>query len=117
MLGDEIQLGQLVLNLVRNALDAVKSNAEANRHLALAMTCPNQTSVVLEITDNGPGIGADARGKIFDPFFTTRPQGLGMGLPISKTIADTHGASLTLCDASDGVAGTTFRVSFPAICH
>ena len=111
--GDEIQLGQLVLNLMRNALDAIESIPQSDRLISISTHAPNPEQVELEIGDNGPGITPEARAKIFDPFFTTRAKGLGMGLPISKTIAETHGGSLILCEPKQGAHGAIFRITFP----
>ena len=110
--GDEIQLGQLVLNLVRNAFDAVETNTTASRCVQVATSNPDRQRVLLEVTDNGPGIQAEQKDKIFEPFFTTRRNGLGMGLSIARTIAEAHGAAV--CVDSDAVTGrgAVFRVSF-----
>jgi len=117
VMGDEIQLGQLALNLVRNAFDAVKSNPASERVVTIRTSDVDREYVVLEVIDNGPGIGFDMRERIFEPFVTTRTNGLGMGLPISRTIAEAHQAELTLCNSGGQSRGARFSVVFPAITH
>ena len=115
VLGDEIQLGQLVLNLVRNAFDAVEANPAADRCVKVLTSNPEPDTVLLEVADNGPGIRAEQREKIFEPFFTTRRNGLGMGLSIARTIAETHGAQLSVGVEVPEQRGTIFRVAFLAV--
>ena len=110
--GDEIQLVQLVANIVRNAIDAVADNPLGARHVAVAIVRPAAGRLEITVADNGPGIAEDARGRLFEPFFTTRPTGLGMGLAISRTIADAHGAALSLDKPQSDVFRTVFRIGF-----
>ncbi len=113
VMGDEIQLGQLVLNLVRNAFDAVTKNAIEDRQVTISILPSGAEHVVLEVTDNGPGIPNELRDMIFEPFYTTRPNGLGMGLAIARTIADAHQAVLKVGDESGKNRGAVFQVVFP----
>jgi signal transduction histidine kinase len=112
--GDEIQLGQLVLNLVRNALDAVSRNRSCGRHVVVSTSRDDNARIILDVIDNGPGIRPEARAKLFEPFFTTRRNGLGMGLPIARTIAEAHHGEMSALDRVDGARGAHFRVVFPA---
>ena len=115
VLGSEIQLGQLVLNLVRNAFDAVETNAATGRCVCVATSSPDRHRVLLEVADNGPGIQAQQKDKIFEPFFTTRSDGLGMGLSIARTIAEAHGAELSVDSEATTGPGAEFRVLFAAV--
>lgn len=116
MVGDEIQLGQLVLNLVRNAFDAVTANPASQRIVAVATRREiSRARIVLEVADNGPGIAADGLDAIFEPFFSTRSHGLGMGLPIAKTIAEAHHAVLSAKRGKSGCRGACFQVVFPMV--
>ena len=114
VLGDEIQLGQLVLNLVRNAYDAVETNAIGDRCVSVVTESFGDAGVRLQVTDNGPGIDGGLKDKIFEPFFTTRRDGLGMGLSIARTIAETHGALLHVGSKPASERGASFTVSFAA---
>ncbi len=114
MVGDEIQLGQLVLNLVRNAFDAVAGNAVRERIVEVTTSSSaDHVHIVLDVADNGPGIAAELADQIFEPFVSTRREGLGMGLPIAKTIAEAHQAVLSVKPREAGQRGACFRVVFP----
>jgi two-component system sensor kinase FixL len=112
VMGDEIQLGQLVLNLARNAFDAVAGNPIAGRGVTITTSLEDRDHIALEVIDNGPGIATEFRERIFEPFFTTRLNGLGMGLPIARTIAEAHQAVLVAGERADGERGARFRVVF-----
>jgi PAS domain S-box-containing protein len=106
---EEIQ--QIVLNLILNAEQAIVS---ANRGSRITVrTHSSERHQCLEVEDDGPGIGAELRGRIFEPFFTTKDvgQGTGLGLSISHGIASAHGGSLDLCPDSRGAC---FRLTLPA---
>ncbi len=100
---------QVVINLVQNSVDALEGRAGGQIRLAVTLR-PGRA--VLTVTDNGPGIPAEARASVFDPFFTTKPvgRGTGLGLSISHKIAEEHGGSLTLCDTP---AGACFALDLP----
>lgn len=115
VMGDEIQLGQLVLNLVRNAFDAVATNAVNDRNVMISINASEADCVALEVGDNGPGIPVDLQSRIFEPFYTTRRNGLGMGLSIARTIADAHQATLTIGKQTGQNRGAIFQVVFPAV--
>lgn len=106
VLGDEVQIRQVFINLIVNALQAL-GDGPGTIQLATIVT-PDQ--VVVEIADNGPGIPNEARESVFKPFFTTkrRGEGTGLGLPTSRRIAEMHGGGVELL--STGSQGTTFRV-------
>ena len=115
VLGIEVQLVQMLVNLVRNAEDAVGDNPRSERRVRISTLLPDADHVAIEVEDNGPGIPSALAGRIFGPFFSTRKNGLGMGLAISKTIAEDHDAILSF-ESRDGgrLSGTTFRIVFPA---
>ena len=112
--GDELQLGQMLFNLVRNAEDAVAGNPRSQRHIKITAATNGNRRVRVDVSDNGPGIAPEARSRIFEPFFTTRQNGLGMGLAISQTIAEAHGAVLGLASAGGCGSGAVFSIEFLA---
>ena len=117
--GVEIQLGQLLVNLMLNAID-VATECPPERRRVCVNAREEGDHVLIEVADSGPGIPEEVRARMFEPFFTTKKDGLGMGLPISKTIAEAHGGRLEICTAGGGAAGgapggTVLRAIFPAI--
>jgi len=107
---EEIQ--QIVLNLVLNAEQAMQLSGIGSRITVRSYTSGRHQ--VIEVADDGPGIGPEIRGRIFEPFFTTKDvgQGTGLGLSISHGIAASHGGSLELCQGVD--SGACFRLTLPA---
>jgi len=107
---EEIQ--QIVLNLILNAEQAIQLSGVGGRVTVRSYTSGRHQ--VIEVADDGPGIGPEIRGRIFEPFFTTKDvgQGTGLGLSISHGIAASHGGSLELCAGVDSGAG--FRLTLPA---
>ena len=110
VMGDRIQLQQVVLNLVLNACDAMTHTHAAYRHLALA-TAREDGFVQLVVSDRGIGIPEDRLERVFEPFVTFRDQGLGLGLAISRSIVIAHRGSIRAENNVDG--GATFRCSLP----
>lgn len=108
---DGDQLRQVVLNLVRNACEAMASTP-GPRRLEVRTAREGEGALRLEVADTGPGVAAEHRGRIFDPFFTTRPQGAGVGLGLSSSrgVVEAHGGALTLVDSP---AGATFHLILP----
>lgn len=102
---------QIVMNLVQNAMDAMKGQSDARLTLHVERQGPR---AVLAVSDNGPGVPEAQAASIFDPFFTTKPvgQGTGLGLSISHKIAEEHGGRLALC-AVPGGPGACFRLELP----
>lgn len=102
---------QIVMNLVQNAMDAMKGQPDAR--LTIHVERQGQ-SAILAVSDNGPGVPEAQAASIFDPFFTTKPvgQGTGLGLSISHKIAEEHGGRLALC-AVPGASGACFRLDLP----
>jgi C4-dicarboxylate-specific signal transduction histidine kinase len=115
VLADRIQIEQVIINLVRNALEAMPGLDPADRKLVIATTpCPNG-GVEFRIQDAGHGLRPEVADLIFDPFFTTKPQGMGMGLSIARSIIDAHGGRLWAV-SNDPPPGATFHFTLPA-CH
>jgi signal transduction histidine kinase len=104
---DRTQLQQVVLNLIRNAIEAMVSTVPGARRLRLAARLEG-SSVVLSVQDTGPGIAAKDAARVFEPFFTTKLGGMGLGLAICKTIAQDHGGDLRL--AQSGPGGCVFEI-------
>ena len=106
VLFDEAQIRQAVLNLLRNAREAMPAGGAVE----LGATAEGM-SVIVSVSDRGGGIPDDIRDRVFDPFFSTKGEGTGLGLAITRRIVEAHGGSLT-CDARDG-GGTTFLLALP----
>jgi signal transduction histidine kinase len=109
---DGIKLQQVLLNLVRNAIDAMRSSPPERRRLLLKTSFDGQSTVLMSIQDFGPGISAEDQKRIFDPFFTTKPDGMGLGLTISSTLIDRFGGKLRL--VKSGSDGSIFELAIPA---
>jgi signal transduction histidine kinase len=110
-LGDRVHLSQVLLNLIMNGIDAVHEAKEAAPRVAIDARCRGGM-IEVAVADSGGGIAADAVDKVFEPFFTTKPHGMGMGLPVSRTIVEAHGGKLWA--ESNGGPGATFRFTVPA---
>lgn len=107
------QLQQVVLNLVSNAADAMRSVTDRARVMKVTSeTSRSSDDVTLSIADSGTGIGAANVERIFDAFFTTKPNGMGMGLAICRSIVDAHGGNLSALPITPH--GTVFRVTLPS---
>jgi two-component system sensor kinase FixL len=110
--GDPVQIQQVLINLVRNACEAIDASETSARQVVLAAERPSPGTVQFRVTDDGEGIAAEQLGRVFDPYFSTRAEGMGMGLAISRTIVEAHQGTLAV-ESRPG-AGTTFRFSLPA---
>jgi two-component system sensor kinase FixL len=109
-LGDRVQVQQVIMNLVRNAIDAMDT-VPHRRVLTIGATMLGG-EIVLFVADNGIGIAPDNMPKLFDTLYTTKPGGMGLGLAISRKIATAHGGRLWADTRECG--GTTFCLSLPA---
>jgi C4-dicarboxylate-specific signal transduction histidine kinase len=112
VLGDRVQLQQVLLNLVLNACDAMSSTPPAQRQLALS-THKSDGVVQLAVSDRGHGVPEGQLERVFEPFVTFREQGLGLGLAISRSIVTAHGGSIHAENNADG--GATFRCLLPIV--
>ncbi|MES9879399.1 MAG: ATP-binding protein [Sedimenticola sp.] len=109
---DVVQIEQVLLNLLRNALDALMEMPEDKRRLLIRTYRKDDDRVCIEVEDSGPGIEEEAMGRLFEPFFTTKESGMGMGLVISKTIIEDHNGTITVDCPEEG--GTRFSVVLPS---
>lgn len=111
VLGDPVQIQQVLLNLSLNAIDAMKGVRDRAHKLSLSADRREDGWVRVQVTDTGGGIDAEASANMFKSFFTTKPNGLGMGLAICKSIVDAHLGQFGVHASSE--QGTTFEVVFP----
>ena len=107
---DRVQLQQVVINLMINAMDAMADVPGPEREMSV-YTARVDAFAQITVSDSGPGIPQDKRKQIFEPFFTTKPQGMGMGLSIARTIIEAHHGQLSAENHTAG--GATFRVRLP----
>jgi len=109
---DRVQMQQVILNLVSNSLDAMEKS-DKYRELMIRTSLKGPGSVMVEVHDSGSGIAKEDAAKLFSHFFTTKPDGLGMGLSISRSIIEAHGGRLNAKNNPDG--GATFYFTLPVI--
>lgn len=112
VMGHRGQLQEVLLNLVRNAIEAMDEVEPGSRLLQLRTTRREHDGVAVEVIDNGAGIDPEKLGTIFDAFVTTKPDGMGLGLAISRMIVERHGGLLLASSAREG--GTRFEIILPA---
>jgi C4-dicarboxylate-specific signal transduction histidine kinase len=111
VLGDRIQLQQVILNLMANAADAMDQVSPPLRELVLHSSEDRGSMVTVTVSDAGIGLGPEKMGRVFEPFFTTKPGSLGMGLAICKSIVEAHGGRIEA--GPHAGRGTTFRFALP----
>jgi PAS domain S-box-containing protein len=92
--GDRVQLQQVILNLIMNAIEAMSEVNEGSRELLISTSVQTPDSVIVTVRDSGPGFKSDSFDRVFDPFYTTKPAGMGMGLSICRSIIEAHGGRL-----------------------
>lgn len=109
--GDRVQLQQVILNLMMNGIEAMAGLDSGPKWLLIRSAAPDQRELRVSIADTGPGIDAEHAGRLFAPFFTTKPQGLGMGLRISRSIIEAHGGRLWA--EKNDPRGAVFHFSLP----
>jgi C4-dicarboxylate-specific signal transduction histidine kinase len=110
ILGDRIQLQQVILNLVVNGIDAMKDTPTENRILTIR-TSRVENFAELSVSDRGPGIPEDKLKAVFEPFFTSKAEGMGMGLSIARTIIEAHHGLIREKNRDHG--GASFRIRLP----
>ena len=112
VLGDRVQLQQVILNLIVNAIEAMRSHGEQNRDLMISTGETEQNGVLVEIRDTGPGVSPATVEQLFESFYTTKPTGLGLGLSICRSIIEAHNGRLWA--SSNDPQGAVFRFTVPA---
>jgi C4-dicarboxylate-specific signal transduction histidine kinase len=111
VLVDEIQLEQVILNLMRNSLEAMREADGKAMVLTVETGRFDDESILVSVSDSGPGVGPEVSEEIFDPFFTSKSEGMGMGLTISRSLIDAHGGRLWLDETTH--KGATFHLTLP----
>ncbi|HEY0834489.1 MAG TPA: ATP-binding protein [Azospirillum sp.] len=112
VLADRIQIEQVLLNLVHNSVEAIAGAACRVREVTVRVGAEPPDGVVFEVADTGPGVPAEMVDRLYSPFATTKPAGMGLGLPICRSIVESHGGRLWLAGTSD--QGAVFRLFLPA---
>jgi signal transduction histidine kinase len=111
--GDRVQLQQVILNLAMNGIESVAGLEREPRRLMIRSDLSNTGELLVSVEDTGPGIEAEHADRLFAPFFTTKPQGIGMGLPICRSIIEAHGGRLWA--AKNEPRGAVFRFALPVM--
>ena len=109
--GDRIQLQQVILNLMMNGVEAMSESSEGPRQLLICSGADASGGIVVAVRDSGPGLARENLDRLFTPFYTTKPQGMGMGLAISRSIVEAHGGRLWATANED--KGATFQFTLP----
>jgi signal transduction histidine kinase len=112
VMGDRIQLQQVILNLIVNGIEAMSGVSQRQRELLVASEKDESDGVLVTVRDSGTGLDPTSLERLFEAFYTTKANGMGMGLPISRTIIEAHGGQLWA--APDQSPGAMFRFTLPA---
>ena len=115
VLADHIQIEQVLLNLLRNAIDAIAAADSPERLIVVEAHCKSDHTVQISVADSGPGVIPEVANRLFEPFMTTKPEGMGMGLSISRSIVESHGGRLQMLQGVD--SGATFVFDLPTDGH
>jgi signal transduction histidine kinase len=110
--GDRVQLQQVLLNLILNAVEAMSAVDDGARELLISAEQSRTNSVLVAVRDSGPGINPEHRERVFDAFYTTKSSGVGMGLSICRSIIDAHGGRLW-AEANEP-RGAVFQFTLPS---
>ena len=108
---DQTQIQQVVLNLIRNAIDSMEEGRAKDRRVEIEIEEDQDDMIRISVSDQGVGVSDDARQRLFDPFFTTKESGMGLGLPMCRSIIDAHGGKLSFQPNKD--VGATFFFTLP----
>lgn len=110
---DPLQIEQVLVNLIRNAMDAMQGLPQDQRQIVISTAMTDDRQIEVRVWDNGTGLPPDQLETIFDAFNTTKPHGMGMGLAICRSIAESHAGRLT---AENGLkSGAIFRLILPVV--
>ncbi len=111
VMGDRVQLQQVMLNLIVNAVEAMSATSMGSRELLISTTADSPNGVSISVRDSGPGLPPVEVKRVFDPFYTTKEHGLGMGLSIFRSIVEAHGGRLWA--SANAPRGTVFQFVLP----
>jgi signal transduction histidine kinase len=111
--GDRVQLQQVILNLIMNAIEAMSEVGEGSRELLIGTSADTAGGVIVTVRDSGPGLKPESLDRLFDPFYTTKPTGMGMGLSICRSITEAHGGRLWA--AANVPHGASLHFSLPSM--
>jgi len=109
--GDRVQLQQVVLNLILNAVEAMSAVDEGVRELSLSTEQSETYGVLVAVRDSGPGVDPERRERVFEAFYTTKSSGVGMGLSICRSIISAHGGRLWVDE--NELRGAVFQFTLP----
>jgi len=112
VLGDRVQLQQVILNLVMNGIEAMRGAPAENRVISIR-TSRVENFAQLSVSDRGSGIPEDKLKEVFEPFFTSKAEGMGMGLSIARTIIEAHHGLISAKNRNRG--GASFRIRLPLV--
>jgi signal transduction histidine kinase len=112
VMADRIQLQQVILNLIINAIEAMDLVTDRQRVLKVTSGLHNPAGVLITIEDSGPGLNLAEVNRIFEPFYTTKSQGMGLGLSICRSIIESHGGRLSAIQGKPH--GLVLRIELPA---
>ena len=110
--GDRVQLQQVMLNLIINAVEAMTEMSEGSRQLLIGTRKEASDELLVTVQDSGPGLRPDSLDNLFDAFYTTKPDGMGMGLSICRSIVEAHGGRLWV--SANVPRGAMFQFTVPA---
>jgi len=111
VLGDRVQLQQVMLNLIVNAVEAMSATSMGPRELLISTASDSSNGVSIAMRDSGPGLSPAEVKRVFDPFYTTKENGLGMGLSICRSIVEAHGGRLWA--SANAPRGAVFQLVLP----
>jgi len=110
--GDRVQLQQVILNLIVNAIEAMSGTNEAPRELLIGSEKADPDGVLVAVRDSGPGLAPETLERLFEAFYTTKASGMGMGLSICRSIIEAHGGRLWA--TANSPLGAAFQFTLPA---
>jgi signal transduction histidine kinase len=109
--GDRVQLQQVILNLIVNAVEAMRGVSEESRELLIGTGKNGSSGVLVAVQDSGPGLNPESFDRLFEAFFTTKPGGMGMGLSICRSIVEAHGGRIWVSRTAG--PGATLQFTLP----